>query len=779
MKVFGANGGAYQDDLMAAIEDALLLDVDVINMSLGATSGFSSEDPEIDAIYGRVEYFDTILAISAGNETQSPVGNMWGTDLNPTEHPDTGITGSPSTWGGAISVASAENEYVFSTYFTVGEQGYGYTDALGLYVPFRSLAGQELEYVMVPGLGEAADFEGLDVSGKIAVISRGQINFSLKLANAEAAGAIGVIIYNNEPGAIGLQMTDEEGNLNDGITGYTPCVSVTMDVGAALAAAEVKKLTVSAEDGPVPSAEGGQMSLFSNWGVTPSLELKPEITAIGGNMYSCYDGGEYGLMSGTSMSSPQLAGVAALVLQYLGDNYPELADAEEREVAHGLLMSTADPIISNTSNVEASPRQQGAGLVNAAEAVAAEAYLSVKGEDKPKAELGDDPAKTGVFKFVFDIHNISDEEQSYVLDFSLLTEDVGIDYSEYGLPTFMAGYDRELSGEVVFSQDTVVVPANGTARVEASVKLSAEDKAWMDENYANGIYVEGYVYAENTAGTGVDLNLPFLGFYGDWTAAPIMDEGYWYEDGFWDATAVPTANQYYHTLWTDLAGTDWVLGFNPYTGLMLNEDGSIYYDPANNVISANGDGVLDYIPEIYVSLMRSAKELKFTFSDAETGEIYFEASDTYARKTSYSAMYGQIVPYLYTWYNNPWNFRDENGKYLPNNTKLNLTISGIGDYDAHTEDLNGDSIVIPITIDTQAPELLAVNPVSTATGNFLELTISENVNLADIFVMNTTNTRILAEMPFAEKNEDGTFTATAPTRPPTRSPTRATTTCPS
>ena len=753
MKVFGANGGAYQDDLMAAIEDALMLDVDVINMSLGAGSGFSSEDPELDAIYGRVEYFDTILAISAGNDTQSSYGNMWGTDLNPTAHPDTSVVGSPSTWGGAISVASAENSHSYSTYFTVEGKGYGYSDALGLFVEFRSLAGEALEYVMIPGLGEEADYEGLDLEGKIAVISRGSINFSLKLYNAEQAGAVGAIIYNNEPGSIGLQMTDEEGNLADGITGDVPCVSVSQATGAALAAAENKTLVVSAEDGAVESADGGQMSLFSSWGVTPSLELKPEITAVGGNMYSCYDNGQYGLMSGTSMAAPQLAGASALVLQYLEENYPNLADGEERDIAHALMMSTADPVIATASGVEASPRQQGAGLVNAADALAAGAYLSVRGEDKPKAELGDDPAKTGVYNFVFDIHNITGEFQTYELDFSLLTEDV----ADYGIE-FMAGYDRALTGEVLFSQDTVEVAPMGQTRVYATVKLSAEDKAWMDEHYANGIYVEGYVYAKNADENGEDLNLPFLGFYGDWTAAPIMDEGYWYDNGFWDPEAMPTANQYYHTVWTSLEGTDWVLGLNPYTGFVTDEEGNILYDPANNVLSPNGDGVLDDISEIYVSLMRNAKDLRFTFTNADTGEVYFESSNIYVRKTSYVPMYGQIVPYLYTWYHELWDFTDAEGHDLPDGTRLNLTIAATGDYDAHPENLDGDSIVIPITIDTKAPELVELNPVSDATGNYLELTISEQTNVADVFAMNAANTRIMAESADAVNNGDGTFT---------------------
>ena len=754
MKVFGANGGAYQDDLMAAMEDALLLDVDVINMSLGATSGFSSEDPEIDAIYGRVEYFDTILTISAGNETQSSYGNMWGTDQNPTSHPDSAVVSSPSTWGGALSIASADNSHVLTTYLTVGNEICAYYDALGLYTDFRSLAGEELEYVMVPGLGEAADFEGLDVEGKIAVISRGTINFSLKLYNAEQAGAAGVIIYNNEPGIIYLQMANEDGSLNDGISGYVPCVAVSQAVGETLAAAETKKLVISSEDGLAPSETAGQMSDFSSWGVTPSLELKPEITAIGGNMYSCYDDGQYGLMSGTSMSAPQLAGAAALVLQYLEEQYPDLADAEERDIATALLMSTAKPVIASASNVEASPRQQGAGLVDTTAAVTAEAYLAVPGEDRPKAELGDDPDMNGVYRFFFDIRNLSDEEQIYDLSGSLLTEDV----VDYGSVAFMAGFDRALTGEITFSEDSVYVAPKGFARVEATIKLSDEDKAWMDQYYENGIFVEGFIYAENTTGSGVELSLPFLGFYGDWTAAPIMDDGYWYEEGFWDENAMPSANQYYHTVWTDLGGMDWVLGFNPYTGLMLDENGGMYYDPANNVISPNGDGALDYIPEIYVSLMRNAKTLDFIFSDAETGEIYFEAGDTYARKTSFMAAYGQIVPYLYTWYHEPWNFTDANGKVLPSGTKLNLTIAATGDYDVHTEDLTGDSIVVPITVDTQAPQLLELKPVSDASGNYLELTMAEDTNIADVFVMNPSNTRIMAESTNAVNNGDGTFT---------------------
>ena len=74
---------------------------------------------------------------------------------------------------------------------------------------------------IVTGLGSAEDVAGLDLVGKIAVISRGELTFAEKAANAFDAGAVAVIIYNNAAEEINMILTDLMGI-------YTaPCVMVT------------------------------------------------------------------------------------------------------------------------------------------------------------------------------------------------------------------------------------------------------------------------------------------------------------------------------------------------------------------------------------------------------------------------------------------------------------------------------------------------------------------------------------------------------------------------
>ena len=742
MKVFGANGGAYTDDIVAALEDAMTLGCDVVNASLGSPNGFSSTDTEIDLIYERLASQDIIATFSAGNEGTSSDDNMWGTDLNRTQNPENSTVGSPSTYVNSFSIASAENSEVMTSYFTLAdgtqvfyqdsvEYLYGYTTSC-----LAELAELELEYVIVPNLGAVEDFYDAEgnsiVEGKIAVIYRGTLSFAEKAFNAQDAGAAAVLIWDNQSEDIfTFGMTTESEEL--GIP-YIPCALVSLEDGTLMSEAENKTLTVSAEQGPRKCA-GGQMSSFSSWGAASDLSLVPDITGVGGNVYSCYDGGVYGLMSGTSMSAPQIAGVSALVMEYLYTVYPDAPDGSVRELAMALMMSTADPIISTESGVEASPRQQGAGLVDAYEAVTSEAYLTVGG-NRPKVELGD--SSTGKYTFSFEIHNFSDEAKTYTLDASLLTEYVtGYQLSETEVEYFMAGVDVPLSGSVTFSKDEVTVPAGGNASVKVTIALSDDDKAYFQQAWENGGYVEGYVYLTNEEGA-VELNLPYMGFYGDWTEAPVFDTAYWYDNSFWGvapADGLPEGDQYYHVFWTSLAGTDWVLGMNPYSGAYADAYGNIAYDPAHNVLSPNGDGVLDGIEEIYLSLLRNAKTLTFTYT-AE-GQVLHQETVYNNPKTMYISAYGQVVPWIYSWYGSDmYDF-----KGVESGTEILLTIDATVDYG-----LGGDhSIQIPITIDTVAPELVYTYEIAQNGNYYLVVEAADETALASVVLMNPAGTQIYAQ----------------------------------
>ena len=761
MKVFGANGGAYMDDVAAALEDAMILGCDVVNASLGSPRGFTSSNSEIDLIYERLESQDIVATFSAGNEGTSSYANTWGTDMNRTQNPDNSTIGSPSTWPGTLSIASAENCEIQTPFFALADGTKvfftgTYQWALGQLPGMEQIIDLELEYVVIDGLGAVEDYydeEGNSlVEGKVAVVSRGELGFGEKIYNAEDAGAVACVIVNNTDEDIysfymNIELTDENG---DPFYPTIPACMIMMADGEAMAAAEVKTMTVSKDPAP-RMTEGGQMSSFSSWGVTPDLQLMPDITGIGGNVYSTVDNGQYGVMSGTSMSAPQIAGVTALVMQHLYTLYPDAPDGSIRDLTEAILMSTADPIISAGSGVEASPRQQGAGLVNAQEATTTTTYLTVGG-GRPKAELGDNP--NGKWTFSFEIHNFGTEDKTYTLDASLLTEAAASGYGQY----FMLGENMAVPGTVTFDKDEVTVPAGGRANVTVSIALADATKAYFAQVWKNGGYVEGFVYLYNEEGVS-ELNMPYLGFYGDWTQAPIFDTAYWYDNSFWSvqpANGLPEGDEYYNVIWTDLAGQDWVLGMNPYSGALLDDNGNIYYDPAYNVVSPNGDGVLDGIAEIYLSLLRNAKTLAFNYT--VDGQLVHQEIIENAPKTMYISAYGQVVPFIYSWYGwDLYDFTGADGKALPSGTEVLLTIDADVDYGTG----GNHSIQIPITVDTQVPELHYALEQNEEGKNLVGFVVSDDIALASVVLMNPSGTRIYDQVYDVQMRDmgDGTYLA--------------------
>ncbi|MDD6769350.1 S8 family serine peptidase [Inconstantimicrobium porci] len=131
MKVFSdKSGGAQTVDILAALNDSVILGADVINMSLGSSGGFESEESDslISRIYNSVSNNGINLVVSAGNAFSSSYSSTAG-DMPLSTNPDTGIIGSPSSYDSSLSVASI-NSYAPKN-IIAGGKSIAYTDISG------------------------------------------------------------------------------------------------------------------------------------------------------------------------------------------------------------------------------------------------------------------------------------------------------------------------------------------------------------------------------------------------------------------------------------------------------------------------------------------------------------------------------------------------------------------------------------------------------------------------------------------------------------------------
>ena len=772
MKVFSPSGGAGMDTIVSALEDCMKLGVDVVNMSLGSAAGFSESGvEEIDAIFRRISESDIIVDVAVGNEGNSSTMTKWGYYTLPTTHIDNGTVASPATYANSMGVASVDNAVIAADYFALADGTklfyqysieflYGYID-----YTIINLAGMgDLEYVIVDGYGRADDYYDEHgnslVNGKVAVVKRGDgVSFGDKAINAQNAGAVATLIWNSDDSDIfyfGMttSITDEAGNE---VIPAIPVGLISFSDGQKMADAETKVMNVPGDYAFRQDKLGGQISSFSCWGTSGDLRLLPDLSGVGGNVYSTLDGGIYGLMSGTSMACPQVAGVTTLVLQYLKETFPEATESEIRALADALLMSTAVTVIDSDTGLEASPRQQGAGLVNALGAITAQAYLTVAGSNRPKAELGDN--ENGEFTFTFTVHNYSNAPKTYTLRASLLCEDYELN-AEYPGMYFLAEQEHGLdSSAVSFSHNTVTVAPGATQSITVTIQLTEADKEWIHTYFPNGNYVEGFVYLEGEGE--VTLSLPFLGFYERWDDAPLFDSGFWYEEGMWQVMGgQETANQYYHLLWTSLgaSATDWMLGLNPYMeNVYLDENDNLIgirpYSTYNNVLSPNGDGVLDMLTEFYISLMRNAGEMDLIYTDA-AGNVLHQELLYKDSKTMYISGYGTVVPMVYSWYYH--DLYDFSG--LNDGDVVYLTIQGRIDYEGAETDVLLDKMPIYIDVSKPVMNTNSITEHSIDGRNYISFTFSD-AHPAAAILMNRSGSQIYTYVGDDEMidNGDGTY----------------------
>ncbi|HEM4095961.1 S8 family serine peptidase [Streptococcus suis] len=488
-----------------AIEDAVKLGADSINLSLGGANGsvVNMNENVMTAAIEAARRAGVSVVIAAGND-----GTFGSGHSNPSaDYPDYGLVGAPSTARDAISVASYNNTTVGSKVINIiglennADLNYGkssFDNPEKSPVPFE--IGKEYEYVYA-GIGQASDFDGLDLTGKLALIKRGTITFSEKIANATAAGAVGVVIFNSRPGEANVSM-----QLDDTAIAI-PSVFIPLEFGEALATNSYK-IAFNNETDIRPNPEAGLLSDFSSWGLSADGELKPDLAAPGGAIYAAINDNDYANMQGTSMASPHVAGAAVLVKQYLQATYPTKSPQEIEALVKHLLMSTAKAHVNKETTAYTSPRQQGSGIIDTAAAISTGLYLT--GEDGyGSITLGN---VEDTFSFTVTLHNITNEDKTLNYSTQLTTDTV-----QNGLITLAPRLLAEIPG------GKVTVKANSSTTVTINVDASsfAEELTGLMKN---GYYLEGFVRFTDVADGGDIVSIPYVGFRGEFQNLAVLEE---------------------------------------------------------------------------------------------------------------------------------------------------------------------------------------------------------------------------------------------------------------
>ena len=675
--------------LLASLDDMVVLHPDVINLSLGWTAGMDNEADSVYAtVYKKLAEEGITVNAAAGNAFSTGYGNMSGKGLPYASDPDSSVMDEPATYPSVVAVGSVENALIRNA-FTAAGMDIGYQRSRGMngekVAYFSDLPAGTYEYVDA-GFASEEDVAALKekfpngLSGKIALVSRGKMTYQKKVENLYDLHPAGVLVYNNVSvgSLIIMNLTTQD----------VPAAFISQADGLAMLEAADHHLTMT-EGQVLPQSTIYEASEFSAWGVSPDLRLKPEIAAPGGNVFSAIPNGAYEQTSGTSMATPQMAGISAIVLQRVQSDplFASMSAREQADVVQNLIMGTARPLTdaAQTSGALYSPRKQGAGLVDAHAATTSSVYPTVKGAlepSRPKADLGD-----GTRGWHFDVvlHNLSDAPATYELGSQALSEIVdGGFFTEHSSDWRGRGVDIAFSGAASSAGEgaSVTVPAGGEATVGVDVTPGADFAAHAAENTPSGTFLDGFVrFASRTEGQ-PDLSVPFLGFYGSWGKPAIFDalasdgKGHMRASGLYDGE------------------TGTLLGFNP---LVRASERPERPDAYGYVLSRAEASGASHVLEPRTGTLRGVHTLRTAYTnDAGEAVASFERHQNW--KSVFDALTTQVSWAEREHEATSLDLRSEAYKDLPDG-EYTLTISATNDGPSPTE----QSISYKFRIDTTAP----------------------------------------------------------------------------
>ncbi|HEL1643990.1 TPA: S8 family serine peptidase [Streptococcus suis] len=509
-----------EDAAYAAIEDAIKHGADVISLSVGYyDSGLPGN--AYYTIAKRAAEKGIIITAAIGNAGASSSDTSF--DLhtnNALGAVDTATTVGVAATPAVIGVGSARNTHLVQREFMLNGQSFGYYP-----IGYTTLTEGKYEFVDA-GNGRWEEVQGLDLAGKVAIIKKDKFDLKDAVRNLKFKDVAGIIVINTDQGwnkdyykthqllvddktllsyssIWGISLSGEDGrrllevaNQSQGNTGLVLKPTIGM-----------KKLI------EVPTVSG-----FSSWGPTVNLELKPEIVAPGEDVYATLNDNRYGSMSGTSMASPIVAGASALLLPRIRQMTPP-EGMTRMDLLRIILMNTATPLIdvldSSGHALENSPRQQGAGLLQIDRAFETDVILHhrLKGGVELK-EIGRET------EFEVTLENLGNQQRNFAISAGkvLTSQDVPVD--RIGR-----------SGKVVKEIHATEIKGSSLHLSEQSIQLGPKEKKTirlrLDAGEAKDQFAEGYIYFKSLTEGQSDISIPYFGFVGDWSKERIVDAPAW------------------------------------------------------------------------------------------------------------------------------------------------------------------------------------------------------------------------------------------------------------
>ncbi|KAG0207133.1 hypothetical protein BGX28_001564 [Mortierella sp. GBA30] len=490
-RVFPCDGNSKDDVIIAALERAYNDGMDVVNLSLGGGSAWPNTP--LSNVAGNLAKLGVVVVAAIGNDGDEGIDEVSSPSINPA----------------VVSVASFEGSGYLANYFEV--QGapdlrIDYSDT-----PPENATGTALTLVLPSHDPEGCQDYPESVTGKVVLVKRGDCAFTSKVKLAQDAGAIGCIFYNNVEGALRPKTTGPDIH----IFGH----GISMKQGEALLkqfkATKNNTLSIVYKDqkGVFKNEMANQISTFSSWGLGPELEMKPDIGAPGGYIYSTVpvEKGSYATMSGTSMATPYVAGCAALLL--------ESDPSANRNDVLGRLRLYSKPGLYKDTVIPDSVARQGAGMVHVLNAI--QGKLLAQPTHLPLNDT-DNTLST----YTITLTNLYPKAEVFSISHIPAMSVLG--FTPTGQPAGTVIYS-DSAAELVL--DPTESPPSSTIRLEAgetrSFKISFSPSKNLDLQ-SHWIY-SGYVKIQPTIDkTRPALQVPYAGMRGSYKTVDILD----LQDGF-------------------------------------------------------------------------------------------------------------------------------------------------------------------------------------------------------------------------------------------------------